>query len=64
MAMLGLWELEYELLRMQERTVMKYFYIFPRKITNSSDFLAFPESEGFIWLALWSREAGNFLVAQ
>jgi hypothetical protein len=57
--------LESELLGMLERAVIGYSSnFFPGQKLKVTNFLAFLESVGFIWLALWSRAAGDFLVAQ
>jgi hypothetical protein len=64
LAMFGIWGWESELLGILEVAVIGIPAFFPGKQLNVSDFLAFLESGGFILLALWSREAGDFLVAQ
>ncbi len=55
---------ESELLGTLEEAVLGIPEFFPGKQLNVTDFLTFLESGGFILLALLSRAAGDFLVAQ
>jgi hypothetical protein len=55
---------ESDLLGTLEGAVIGIPAFFPGKQLNVTDFLTFLESGGFILLALWSRAAGDFLLAQ